>query len=109
VLQSGGWLNPPGFLFPIGDKLALARFLFIIQNSREQFTVHSLQFTVVIKNALTVNCRRSTVDLCCQSSVVRLEPLPMLDRRLPLRYRGARCKEVAGDCPSPPRDRMYRQ
>ena len=30
-----------------------ARFLFIIQNSRVQFTVHNLQFAVRIKHALT--------------------------------------------------------
>ena len=40
-----------------------ARFLFITQNSRDQFTVDSLKFTVRIKNTLTVNCRLSTVDL----------------------------------------------
>ena len=83
-------LQVRGFLLSIGGKLALARFLFIIQNSKDQFTVHSLQFTVRNKKAPTVNCRLSTVDLRCQSSVGRLEPLPMLDRRIPLRYRWAR-------------------
>jgi len=43
-------------LYSIGQELALARFLFIIQNSREQFTVESSEFTVRTKNALTVNC-----------------------------------------------------
>jgi len=62
-----------GYLLSIGGKLALARFLLIIQNSSDQFTVHSLQFTVRIKNALAANCRLSTVNLYCQSSVAKTE------------------------------------
>jgi hypothetical protein len=37
----GPVLEVRGSLLSIGDKLALARFLFMIQNSRDQFTVHS--------------------------------------------------------------------
>jgi hypothetical protein len=58
-----------------------ARFLFIIHNSRDQFTVHSLQFIVKIKNALTVNRRLSTVNLYCQSSVVRWQFDGIADQR----------------------------
>ena len=38
------------------------RFLFIIQNSSDQFTVHSVQFIAKIKNALAANRRLSTVN-----------------------------------------------
>ena len=60
----------------MAHKPALARYLFIIQNSSDQFTVHSLQFIVRIKNVLTDNRGLSTVNFSRQSSAVSCKLLP---------------------------------
>ena len=90
------------------DKRALARFLFIIQNSEEAV---SGQWTVVSCRIRAVTYPRASLSAAVLTVRATLAELltDLLDRRRPLRYRGARCKEVGGDCSSPPRDRTYRQ